>query len=121
MTAPIMSRVVPINMVQSVGTPTREEIAGTLETFIRRRFQVPDSDRQFTRDANLWDGGFVDSSGVLEMILHLETTFRLTLPESVLFSPQFSSINGISSLVLECIEPREGHPVRGKPALPEKA
>ena len=78
---------------------TRDAITLNLESFIKKRFQIPDNDPDFTRDANLWEAGFVDSSGVAEMITHLERSFRLTIPDSVLFSPEFSTINGIASLL----------------------
>jgi acyl carrier protein len=77
----------------------RDAITLNLESFIKKRFQIPDNDPDFTRDANLWEAGFVDSSGVAEMITHLERSFHLTIPDSVLFSPQFSTINGIASLL----------------------
>jgi acyl carrier protein len=78
---------------------TRDAIALDLESFIKKRFQIPDHDPDFTWDANLWEAGFVDSSGVAEMITHLERSFHVTIPDSVLFSPQFSTINGIASLL----------------------
>jgi acyl carrier protein len=78
---------------------TRDDIAADLESFLKKRFQIPDNDPDFTRDANLWEAGFVDSSGVAEMITHLERSFRLAIPDSVLFSPQFATINGIASLL----------------------
>lgn len=78
---------------------TGEDIATVLESFIRTRFQVSNDDPAFTRDVNLWEEGFVDSSGVVEMLMHLETSLDVTIPNTVLFSPQFSTINGISSLL----------------------
>jgi acyl carrier protein len=78
---------------------TRDAIAAELESFIRKRFQISDQDPDFTRDANLWDAGFVDSSGVVEMIAHLERSYDIAIPDSVLFSPEFSTVNGIASLL----------------------
>ena len=78
---------------------TRDDIAANLESFVKKRFQIPDNDSDFTRDANLWDAGFVDSSGVAEMIAHLERSFHVAIPDSVLFSPDFSTINGIAFLL----------------------
>jgi acyl carrier protein len=78
---------------------TCETIAADLEAFIKKRFHIPDHDPDFTRDVNLWDAGFVDSSGVVEMIAHLERTFSTAIPDSVLFSPEFSTVNGIALLI----------------------
>lgn len=95
---------------------TGNDIANILESFIRKRFQVPDNDPEFSRDVNLWEAGFVDSSGVVEMIVHLETSVHVTVPDSVLFSPHFSTINGMSSL-LERLQ-AEGAVRSGTPSTP---
>jgi acyl carrier protein len=48
---------------------------------------------------NLWEEGYVDSAGVVEMIAFLETRFELTLPEEVLWDPDFTNVRGIAALV----------------------
>ncbi|MDH4260768.1 MAG: acyl carrier protein [Gammaproteobacteria bacterium] len=78
-------------------TPTA--IAETVEAFIRRRFDIAESDPYFSRQSNLWDEGYVDSLGMTELIVFLESTFAIQVPDTVLFSPQFTSIDGIASLV----------------------
>lgn len=67
--------------------------------FIRVRFRVRPEDDHFSHDVNLWEEGYVDSAGVVEMIAFLETTFNITLPEEVLFDPDFTYIRGIARLV----------------------
>jgi acyl carrier protein len=71
----------------------------TVEAFIRERFRVRADDDLFDRDVNLWESGYVDSGGVVEMIAFLERTFGITLPEEVLFDPDFTHIRGIARLV----------------------
>jgi len=78
---------------------TAPAIASALEDFIRQRFQIREGDTAFSRGVDLWDDGYVDSTGVVEMIVFLEESFALTLPEAVLFSPEFRNIDGIARLV----------------------
>lgn len=78
-----------------------ETVAAQLDAFIRERFGVPPDDRGFTRTVRLWDEGYIDSIGVAEMIAFLEKTFRVTISNDVVFSPDFTNINGIARLVME--------------------
>ena len=78
---------------------TTAAIADAVESFIRRRFDIAESDAYFTRQSNLWDEGYVDSLGMTELIVFLESNFSIQVPDTALFSPQFTSIDGIASLV----------------------
>ena len=51
---------------------TAGEVAQDLEAFVRERFQVEEDDDFFTPDVNLWEEGYVDSAGVVELIAYLE-------------------------------------------------
>lgn len=74
-------------------------IAEAIERFIRTQFQIADNDPIFTRDAHLYESGFVDSAGVVELIAFLESTFDVTLPDDDVFSDEFTTINGIGAVV----------------------
>ena len=78
------------------GTSEAEGIARELEDFVRERFLVPDDDPLFSREVNLWDEGYVDSPGVVEVLAWLEERYALTLPEDVVFRPEFTSIRGMA-------------------------
>jgi acyl carrier protein len=78
---------------------TPASVAESLESFVRDRFQVRPDDAYFTRTADLWEEGYVDSTGVVEVIAFLEETYAIALPEAVLFSPDFRFIDGIARLV----------------------
>ena len=80
---------------------TAEKIASELTSFIRENFQVPQDDDYFSGDINLWEEGYIDSIGVVEVIAHLEQTFDVQIPEEVVFSPEFASIRGIAKLVAQ--------------------
>jgi acyl carrier protein len=83
-----------------------EEIARDLEVFLRRSFLIPDDDARFTRQANLWEEGYVDSAGVVETIVHLERRWRVRLPDEVVFDPRFNHVSGIADLVASLLLPR---------------
>lgn len=90
---------------------TPENIASTIESFIRSHFRIVAADRTFHRDALLYDSGFVDSAGVVELIAFLESTFEVELTEEDLFGDQFTTINGISGLIHQRLigNPAIGH------------
>jgi acyl carrier protein len=76
-----------------------EDIESAVEEFVRGRFSVRPDDDHFDRDVNLWEDGYVDSRGAVEMIAFLESRFAITLPEEVLFDPEFTYIRGIARLI----------------------
>jgi acyl carrier protein len=75
------------------------DIAACIETFVRRHFRVSDRDGEFTRDAHLFEQGYVDSAGVVELLMFLESTFAVTLDDEQIFSELFTTINGIATLL----------------------
>jgi len=77
-----------------------EAAAHQIESFVRDRFHIADDDRLFGREVNLWEEGYVDSLGVVEMIEFLEQRFAVKLPEEAIFSPDFTSIDGIARTVV---------------------
>jgi acyl carrier protein len=76
-----------------------EAAAREIEGFVRDRFQIPADDTLFSRQINLWEEGYVDSLGVVEVIEFLERHFSVKLPEEVIFAPDFTSIDGIAGYV----------------------
>lgn len=80
-------------------TPSTLDTVSIVEKFIRHRFRVRDDDAVFDTEVNLWENGYVDSAGAVEMIAFLEETFQVTLPEGVLFDPDFTHISGMARLL----------------------
>ncbi len=76
-----------------------EKIATELESFIREQFQVEDDDAFFSREVNLWEEGYVDSAGVVEVIAHLEETYSVKIPKKLLFDPGFTCIDGMAERI----------------------
>jgi acyl carrier protein len=79
---------------------SREHTENIVEEYIRSRFNVQPDDSLFARDINLWEGGYIDSVGVVELIVFLEGEFRVKLPEEVFFDPDFTSIQGMARILM---------------------
>ncbi len=79
---------------------TEQDVAAAVEEFARREFSIKPSDRRFDRKVDLFEDGYVDSIGVIELIQFLERTFAIEIPEADLFSPEFSTIDGIANIVI---------------------
>jgi acyl carrier protein len=77
---------------------SQAEIAGVIEQFIRKQFRIHERDRSL-RDLHLFESGFVDSAGVVELIAFLESTFTIRLDDDQVFSDDFTTINGIAAIV----------------------
>jgi acyl carrier protein len=75
------------------------DTSAEIESFIRRQFRIIDHDARFSRDAHLFEGGYVDSAGVVELLMFIESAFDVTLGDDHIFSDQFTTINGISALL----------------------
>jgi len=80
---------------------TVDEVAASVETYLRARARVANEDRRFSRRINLWEAGYVDSIGVVELIGFIESTFAVSLPDEALFDPDFTSVDGIARIVSE--------------------
>jgi acyl carrier protein len=78
---------------------TEQDVAAAVEEFARREFSIKASDQRFDRTVDLFEDGYVDSIGVIELIQFLESTYAMDIPEEDLFSPEFSTIDGIARIV----------------------
>src|SRR5687768_15323455 len=83
--------------------PNVVSVADCLESYIRERFQVRCSDRGFTRTVNLWDAGYIDSIGLLELVAFMEATFAISLPEDALFQEDRRCVNGLAQMIADLI------------------
>jgi acyl carrier protein len=81
------------------------EVADSVETFVRREFNVSAADPGFDRSVDLFENGYVDSVGVAELLEYVTQEFNVEIPETELFSDEFSSIQGIASIVARLQRP----------------
>ncbi len=65
-----------------------------IHQFIRKNFLFDDS-KTIDDNQSLLGSGIVDSTGILELISHLEGTYRLKFADSELVADNFDSVNRI--------------------------
>jgi acyl carrier protein len=85
-----------------------ESIASRIEAFIRARFEVDPNDDDFDRTVDLYDRGYIDSVGFVELLAFLGKEFGVEIPEQDLLSDEFLTIDGIAIIVARLsVEPIE--------------
>jgi acyl carrier protein len=77
---------------------SQDDISDVIERFIRKQFRITETSPSL-RDAHMFEAGFVDSAGVVELIAFLESTFKIRLGDDEVFSEEFTTINGIAAIV----------------------
>jgi acyl carrier protein len=75
------------------------EVADRIERYIRLQFRVASGDSRFSRSMPLFEAGYVDSVGVVELLAFLSEEFAVNLPDDVLMSDEFSTIDGIAAII----------------------
>jgi acyl carrier protein len=78
---------------------TRAEVAERMEHYVRVHFRVAAGDARFSRSVPLFEAGYVDSVGVVELLAFLTEEFAVHLPDDALMSDDFSTIDGIAATV----------------------
>ena len=72
-----------------------------LEKFIRTQFHVSPTDPGFDREADLFENGYVDSVGVIELLGFLQEEFGVEVPDDDILTDDFSNIAGIARIVIQ--------------------
>lgn len=75
------------------------EIADQLRAFIRDRFKVPENDQDFNDDVHLFDYGYVDSFGAVELTSFVEKTFGTKITEQDLVAYPLNTVREIATFV----------------------
>jgi acyl carrier protein len=79
-----------------------------IEEFIRTQFSVSPTDPRFDRGVDLFEAGYIDSMGIVELLEFLSQEFDVQIPDDDLLSDDFSSITGIAQIVSRNLRPRIG-------------
>jgi acyl carrier protein len=70
-----------------------------MEMWVRTQFSVSAADPRFGQNTDLFENGYVDSVGLAELIGYLEEEFEVEIPDEVLVSDEFTTIDAISQAV----------------------
>jgi methoxymalonate biosynthesis acyl carrier protein len=76
-----------------------DAIATELRSFIQRQFGVPEDDPYFGVDVNLYDFGYIDSLGALDLASFIEESFGLRLEDSDWIEYPLNTIREISGFI----------------------
>lgn len=77
---------------------TSDGLRTEIHQFIQKNFLFDDS-KVIDDDQSLLASGIVDSTGILELISHLEGTYRLKFADSELVADNFDSVNRIIGFI----------------------
>jgi acyl carrier protein len=75
-----------------------------IEKFIRTQFSVSATDPEFDREVDLFERGYIDSVGFVELLEFLRQEFDVEIPDEDLLDEDFSTINGIARIVSRNLE-----------------
>jgi methoxymalonate biosynthesis acyl carrier protein len=81
-----------------------EEIRSELRSFVRQRFAIPDNDSDFSDDIDLFNYGYIDSIGAVELTGFVERQFGVRFTDSDWVNFPLSSIREISAFVAKRLE-----------------
>jgi methoxymalonate biosynthesis acyl carrier protein len=81
-----------------------EEIRSELRSFVRQRFAIPDDDSDFSDEIDLFNYGYIDSIGAVELTGFVERQFGVRFTDSDWVNFPLSSIREISAFVAKRLE-----------------
>ncbi len=82
----------------------KHDISLAVRRFIGENFLFRDDGDAITHDASLLDAGIIDSTGVLELVSFLETTFGIEVQDDEMLPENLDSIRAITSYVSRKLE-----------------
>lgn len=83
-------------------------IENRIEEYIRTQFSVSPSDPGFGPEADLFEEGYVDSVGIVELLEFLGQEFAVEIAEEDLLSDDFSTLYGIARIVRKSLGEQDG-------------
>lgn len=74
-------------------------ITAELRQFIRQRYGVPETDADFNDDVDLFNYGYIDSFGAVDLIAFIERQFAIKFTNADWVAFPLSTINQITGFV----------------------
>ena len=75
------------------------EITSQLRQFIRQQFGVPENDPDFNDNVDLFNYGYIDSFGAVELTNFMESKFSMRIADSDWAAFPLSTIEEISTFI----------------------
>jgi methoxymalonate biosynthesis acyl carrier protein len=73
-----------------------KEITSTLRAYIIERYAIAAGDADFTDDVHLFDYGYVDSFGAVDLVSFVQQTFGIAVSQSDMIAYPMNTINEIA-------------------------
>jgi acyl carrier protein len=71
------------------------QVESEVRSYLLENHLFTSDDAQLSNDASLLEKGIIDSTGILEIIMFLETKFGVTVKDSEMLPENFDSVNNI--------------------------
>jgi acyl carrier protein len=81
------------------------DISGAVRRFIGENCLFGEAPEALAEDASLLEAGIIDSTGVLELVCFLETTFGFEIADEEMLPENLDSIGAISAYVERKVQP----------------
>lgn len=78
----------------------QNDIIQELQLFIRKQFNVPANDTDFNDEVHLFDYGYVDSFGAVELTNFAESKFSVKIGQNDMIAYPLNTIREIASFVV---------------------
>jgi acyl carrier protein len=85
------------------------DISATVRRFIGENFMFREEVEALPDSASLLDAGIIDSTGVLELVCFLESTFGIEIADEEMLPENLDSVAAISAYVKRKVGPRQAH------------
>ena len=79
----------------------QEEIAARLRTYIRERFEIPADDPDFTDNTDLFNYGYIDSFGAVDLTKFVEEAFSISVSDADWTTRPMSTVKDLSTFILK--------------------
>lgn len=79
------------------------DVQERMESYVREQFRVSDDDPRFDRSVDLYESGYVDSVGIVELLAFIGEEFGVEIPESELLLDDFTTVDGIARIVCQLL------------------
>jgi len=76
-----------------------DQLKQTLRHHVVQHYNIPADDAEFTDDVHLFDYGYVDSFGAVDLVGFVETSFGIKISHADLTAYPLNSINEIATFV----------------------
>lgn len=83
------------------------DISSALRRFIGENFMFQEEVKSLADDASFLDSGIIDSTGVLELVCFLESTFGIEVADEEMLPENLDSIRAVTAYVARKTQRRE--------------